>query len=195
MRRYSSEGSLFDMDFLPWREVPVKDHNYPSRNGESGTHTPHLEDDELDGRSTSFPPTPIIVEPGASPERMTGRGELSKDHSVSVENFTELGKLEGKGFLGVVNLSEGCRAYSDGQLAPASTGRSTESVGSDDQPPSSPSHSTSGSSPLSFKSQQRSHTRAKLSAAKLHLKSLFGQSPHSSHFNLFNPEQKEQKDR
>ncbi|XP_045565573.1 regulator of G-protein signaling 1 [Salmo salar] len=193
MRRYSSEGSLLDMDFLPWRKVPVKGHNYHSRDGESGTYTPHLEDNELDGRTTSFPPTPTIVEPGASPGRTTGRGELRKDHSVSVENFTELGKLEGRGFLGVVNLNE-CRAYSDGQLVPGTTGRSTESVGSDDQPPPSPSYSPSGSSPLSFKSQQRSHTRAKLSAAKLHLKSLFGQSPHSSHSNLFNPEQKEQKE-
>ncbi|XP_070971042.1 regulator of G-protein signaling 3-like [Oncorhynchus clarkii lewisi] len=190
MRRYSSEGSLLDMDFLPRRKVSVKSHNYHSRDGESGTYNPDLEGDELDGRTTSFPPTPIIVEPGAS----HGRGELSRDHSVSVENFTELGKLEGKGFLGVVNLSEGCRAYSDGQLAPGTTSRSTESVGSDNQPPSSPSLSTSGFSPLSLKSQQRSHTRAKLSAAKLHLKSLFGQSPHSSHSNLFNPEQKEQRD-
>ncbi|XP_055733321.1 regulator of G-protein signaling 3-like [Salvelinus fontinalis] len=192
MRRYSSEGSLLEMDFLPLRKVSVKGHNYHSRDGDSGTFNPHPEDDELDGRSTSFPSTPIIVEPGASHGRMTGRGQLSKDHSVSVENFTELGKLESKGFLGVVNLNEGYRAYSDGQLAPAITGRSTESVGSDDQPPHSPSNSTSGSSP--FKSQQRSPTRAKLSAAKLHLKSLFAQSPHSSHSNLFNPEQKEQKD-
>ncbi|XP_041740113.1 regulator of G-protein signaling 3 [Coregonus clupeaformis] len=188
MRRFSSEGSLLDMDFLPWKKVALKDQNYHSRDGDSGTYTPYLEEDELDRRTTSFPPTPIILEPGA-------RVELGKEHSVSVENVTELGKLEGKGHLGVVNLSEGCRAYSDGQLAPATSGSSTESVGRDDQPPTSPSYSTFGSSPFSFKSQQRSHARAKLSTAKLHLKSLFGQSPHSSHSNLFDPEQKKQKDR
>ncbi|KAK6327948.1 hypothetical protein J4Q44_G00035940 [Coregonus suidteri] len=191
MRRYSSEGSLLDMDFLPRTKVPLKDHNYHSRDGESGTYTTHKGEDKLDGQTTSLPPTPIILEPGASPGSTTGRGELSKEHSVSAEYITELGKLEGKGHLGVMNLSEGCRAYSDGQLAPATTGRSTESVGRDDQPPPSPSYSTSGSSTFSFKSQQRSHARAKLSAAKLHLKSLFGQSPHSSHSNLFNPEQKD----
>ncbi|CAB1350508.1 unnamed protein product, partial [Coregonus sp. 'balchen'] len=188
MRRFSSEGSLLDMDFLPWKKVALKDQNYHSRDGDSGTYTPYLEEDELDRRTTSFPPNPIILEPGA-------RVELGKEHSVSVENVTELGKLEGKGHLGVVNLSEGCRAYSDGQLAPATSGSSTESVGRDDQPPTSPSYSTFGSSPFSFKSQQRSHARAKLSTAKLHLKSLFGQSPHSSHSNLFDPEQKKQKDR
>ncbi|XP_064871647.1 uncharacterized protein LOC135568806 [Oncorhynchus nerka] len=191
MRRFSSEGSLLNMDFLPWKKVELKDQNYHSRDGESGTYTPHLGEDELDGRTTSLPPTPIILEPEASPGRTPGRGELGKEHSVSVENVTELGRPEGKGHLRVVNLSEGCRAYSDGQLAPATSGSSTESVGRHDRPPPSPSYSTFDSSPFSFKSQQRSHARAKLSAAKLHLKSLFGQSPHSSHSNLFNPEQKE----
>ncbi|XP_038828382.1 regulator of G-protein signaling 3-like [Salvelinus namaycush] len=195
MRRFSSEGSLLNMDFLPWKKVELKNQNYHSRDGESGTYTPHLGEDELDGRTTSLPPTPLILEPEASPGRTPGRGELGKEHSVSVENVTDLGKPEGKGHLRVVNLSEGCRAYSDGQLAPATLGSSTESVGRHGRPPPSPSYSTSGSSPFSFKSQQRSHARAKLSAAKLHLKSLFGQSPHSSHSNLFNPEQKEQKDR
>ncbi|KAM6958727.1 regulator of G-protein signaling 13 [Aplochiton taeniatus] len=54
----------------------------------------------------------------------------------------------------------------------------------DDHP--SPSGSCSPSSKsLPFPSHQhRHHAKAKLSAAKLHLKSLFGQSPHSSHSNL-----------
>ncbi|CAB1320396.1 unnamed protein product [Coregonus sp. 'balchen'] len=160
------------------RGVPTR-YGFPAEDeagtGSQGTYTTHKGEDKLDGQTTSLPPTPIILEPGASPGSTTGRGELSKEHSVSAEYITELGKLEGKGHLGVMNLSEGCRAYSDGQLAPATTGRSTESVGRDDQPPPSPSYSTSGSSTFSFKSQQRSHARAKLSAAKLHLKSLFGQ--------------------
>lgn len=81
-------------------------------------------------------------------------------------------------------MTEGCRAYSDGQIAADKQG-STESVGKEE--PASPSPSST-SNP--FKATHKNH-RAKLSAAKLHLKSLFGQSPHSSNSNLFNPEQKE----
>ncbi|KAK5621035.1 hypothetical protein CRENBAI_015126 [Crenichthys baileyi] len=46
------------------------------------------------------------------------------------------------------------------------------------------------SNPSPVKSQQSHHHRAKLSTAKLHLKSLFGQSPQSSNSNLFNAEEK-----
>ncbi|XP_028978648.1 regulator of G-protein signaling 12 isoform X2 [Esox lucius] len=184
MRRFSSEGSLLGMDFLPRQKVALKDHH---RDEESGTYTPYREGGKPDGRPDNLPP--IILEPGDAAGNVPERAELNKEHSVSVENLTGLAHL------GVGNLSEGCRAYSDGQLAPALTGGSMESVGQGGQPPPSPSYSADSPNHFSFKSQQRHHARAKLSAAKLHLKSLFGQSPHSSHSNLFNPEQKEQKDR
>ncbi|XP_072226940.1 uncharacterized protein [Leuresthes tenuis] len=176
MRRFSSEGSLLDLDYLPWKKVALK---IP----ESGTCTPHLEDDELDGKSVGL--TPTIKEPRKSSVD-TRRNELNKEHSISVENLSELGKLD-KSHLGVCIISESFRAYSDSQLAPASQG-SSESVERDDVPPPSPS---SSSSPFSFKSQHRHQHRPKLSVAKLHLKSLFGQSPHSSNSNLFNAEQKD----
>ncbi|XP_076013191.1 uncharacterized protein LOC143005719 isoform X2 [Genypterus blacodes] len=169
MRRFSSEGSLLDLDFLPWRKVAMKTPRH-QRKRESGTYTPHLEEDELDGRSASL--TPIIWEP-------KGKCELTKEHSISVENLSELEKNQ----LQVGVISEGCRAYSDSQLAPDANG-STESVEGDEQP-----HSASSSS--TFKSHHRHHAKAKLSAAKLHLRSLFGQSPHSSNSNLFNPEHKD----
>ncbi|XP_022062939.1 regulator of G-protein signaling 8 isoform X1 [Acanthochromis polyacanthus] len=189
MRRFSSEGSLLDLDFFPWRRVELKNPDY-GRNLESGTFTSHVEDNELDGIVPGLAPT--IQEPSASPSQV-GRNELSKEHSISVENLSELEKLD-KSHLRVGVIKEGCRAYSDSQLAPAAKG-STENLERDDQPPPSPS---SISSPFSFKSQHpHPHPhRAKLSAAKLHLRSLFGQSPHSSNSNLFNAEQKDRaKDR
>ncbi|KAI3357997.1 hypothetical protein L3Q82_002960 [Scortum barcoo] len=181
MRRFSSEGSLLELDFLPWKRVALKNPDY-EKNRESGTYTSHLEEDELN--RTSAHQTPTIQEPRASPGE-AGRKELTKEHSVSVENLSELGKLD-KNHLGVCAISEGCRAYSDSQLVPAPQG-STESVETDDVPPPSPS---SSSNPF-FKSQHRHHHIPKLSAAKLHLKSLFGQIPHSSNSNLFNTEQKD----
>ncbi|KAM4630084.1 uncharacterized protein ACJ7VT_022796 isoform 1-T3 [Polymixia lowei] len=181
MRRFSSEGSLLDLDFLPRRRVVLKGPGY-ERDRDSGTYTPHLEEDKVDARSTTLPP--VIREIGPSPSK-AAKGELTKELSVSVENLTELSKLEVN--LGVGIMSEGCRAYSDSQLAPAAQG-STESVEKYDQLPSSPS---SSSSPFSFKSHHRHHAKAKLSSAKLHLKSLFGQSPHSSNSNLFNVDQKD----
>ncbi|XP_071370644.1 regulator of G-protein signaling 18 [Centroberyx affinis] len=193
MRRFSSEGSLLDLDFLPWRRVALKDPGY-ERERDSGTYTPHPEEDEPGGRSATLP---AVLRDAAGPgPGMAGKGELTRERSVSVENLTELGTLE-KNQLGVGIMGEGYRAYSDGQLAPAAKG-STESVERDDQPPPSPS---SPSSPFSFKQQHRQHAKAKLSAAKLHLKSLFGQEekcssktflfPHSSNSNLFNAEQKD----
>ncbi|XP_070777664.1 regulator of G-protein signaling 8 [Enoplosus armatus] len=182
MRRFSSEGSLLDLDFLPWKRVALKRPDY-GKNRESGTYTPHSEEDVLGGGSDGL--TPTIQEPRASPGG-AGRKELTKEHSVSAENLSELGKQD-KSHLGVCVISEGCRAYSDSQLAPAAKG-STESVERDDLPPASPS---SSSNPFSFKSQHRHPHKPKLSAAKLHLKSLFGQSPHSSNSNLFNAEQKD----
>ncbi|KAM7383674.1 hypothetical protein PAMA_011165 [Pampus argenteus] len=176
MRRFSSEGSLLDLDFLPWRRVALKIPQNEN-NRKSGTYTPHMDENKLDG----LPPT--IQEPKASPGE-DGKRELTKEHSVSVENLRELGKLE-KSHLRVCAISEGCRAYSDSQLAPDPQG-STESMERDDLPSASPSFSSNP-----FKSQQRHHHKPKLSAAKLHLKSLFGQNTHSSNSNLANTEHKD----
>ncbi|XP_040908716.1 regulator of G-protein signaling 1 [Toxotes jaculatrix] len=182
MRRFSSEGSLLDLDFLPWKRVALKNPDY-ERNRESGTYTPHTVKDEVHKRSAGL--TPAIQEPISSPSE-GGKKELTKEHSVSVENLSELGKLD-KSHLGVCVINEGCRAYSDSQLAPAAED-SSESVETDGPPSASPSPS---SNPFSFISLHRQHHKPKLAAAKLHLKSLFGQSPHSSNSNLFNTEQKD----
>ncbi|KAK9526365.1 hypothetical protein VZT92_015070 [Zoarces viviparus] len=175
MRRFSSEGSLLDLDFLPWKRVALKTSDH-GKNRKSDTYTPHTEEDELEGSSTR--PTPTIREPRASSSE-AGRKELIKEHSVSAENLCELEKLD-KNQLRVCVISEGCRAYSEGQLAPPAQG-STESMESDDLHPASPSNP--------FKFHHRHHQKPKLSSAKLHLKSLFGQSPHSSNSNLSNTDQ------
>lgn len=172
MRRFGSEGSLLDLDFLPWKKVALRGQDH-KRKRES--YTPYLEEDHLDGGVGRV--TPTILEPGADGGE-GGKRELTKELSVSVEDLSELHKLD-KNWLTVSQISKGCRAYSDGQLAPDHKS-STESVERDDLPPSSPS-SSSLSNPM--KSQPRQH-HPKLSAAKLHLKSLFGQSPHSSNSNL-----------
>ncbi|XP_037650627.1 regulator of G-protein signaling 8 isoform X2 [Sebastes umbrosus] len=172
-------GILLDLDFFPWRKVVLKNPDYDN-NRESGTYTPHTEENEQDGCLT-----PTIQEPRASPGDAGKKKKLKKEHSISVENLTELGKQD-KNHLGIGALDEGCRAYSDGQLAPGAQG-STESMDRDDQPPPSPSSSSSNP----FRFQHRHQHKAKLSAAKLHLKSLFGQSPHSSNSNLSNTEQKD----
>ncbi|XP_026155862.1 regulator of G-protein signaling 1 [Mastacembelus armatus] len=181
MRRFSSEGSLLDLDLLPWRRVALNNPNYET-NRQSGTYTLHVEEDEVSGKSHNLPP--IINEPSASVNEVEKK-KLTKDHSVSVENLREKGKLD-KNHLGVCGLSESCRAYSDSQLAPAAQG-SSESMERDDLLPPSPL----SSNPFSFKSQHREQNKPKTSTAKLHLKSLFGQSPHSSNSNLFNTEQKD----
>ncbi|KAM9838498.1 uncharacterized protein ACBR49_017212 [Aulostomus maculatus] len=180
MRRFSSEGSLLDLDFLPWRRVALKSPD-SEKNRESGTYTLNVKEDERDGRPAGRPPT--IQEP--SPSEAEKR-PLTKEHSVSVENLRELGKLD-KSHLGVCVISEGCRAYSDSQLAPGPQG-STESIEKDDMAPRSPS---SSSSSFFYKSHNKHPHRNKLSAAKLHIKSLFGQSPHSSNSNLSSAEHKE----
>uniref|UniRef100_A0A3Q4BBH6 RGS domain-containing protein n=1 Tax=Mola mola TaxID=94237 RepID=A0A3Q4BBH6_MOLML len=106
-----------------------------------------------------------------------GEGDLTKEHTVSIENLKELGKLD-KSHLGVCVISKGCRAYSDSQLAPAPQG-STENVEKDDFLPPFPS---SSSNLLLFISQNRNHHQPKLSAAKLHLKTPFGQVRYRPHF-------------
>ncbi|KAG7225358.1 hypothetical protein INR49_027341 [Caranx melampygus] len=184
MRRFSSEGSLLDLDFLPWKKVTLKNTDN-EKNRESGIYTSHREYDEIDGRSADL--TPTIQEPRASSSEEGGRRELTKDRSISTENLSERVKLD-KSHLGVCLISEGCRAYSDSQLAPGAQG-STESVEKDELP--TPSPSSSSSNPFFFKSHHRQQQKTKLSAAKLHLRGLFGQSPHSSNSNLANTDQKD----
>ncbi|XP_039977117.1 regulator of G-protein signaling 1 isoform X2 [Xiphias gladius] len=182
MRRFSSEGSLLDLDFLPWKRVALKKPDYED-NPECGTYSPQMEEDEVHRRSVDLIPT--TQEPGASAGEGAKKAQ-TKEHSVSVENLSKLGKLD-KSHLGVCVISEGCRAYSDSQLVPATQG-SAESMERDNMSPPSLS---SSSNPFSFKFQHSQHHKPKLSTAKLHLKSLFGQSPHSSNPNLFNAEQKD----
>ncbi|XP_034400373.1 regulator of G-protein signaling 3 isoform X2 [Cyclopterus lumpus] len=180
MRRFSSEGSLLDLDFLPWKRVALKTSDH-GKNRESGTYTSLTAEDKMDRSLTR--PTPLIREPRASPSEAGRKGlikELIKEHSFSAENLSELEKLDKNNL-----ISENCRAYSDSQLAPIAQG-STESMGLMDL---HPTFSSSSSNPYKF--QQSHHHKPKLSAAKLHLKSLFGQSPHSSNSNLSNTEQKD----
>lgn len=162
MRRFSSEGSLLDLDFPTWKKVALKN---SGQDHESGTCTLHLQDDELAGKSGRL--TPIIQEPTESPGEMT-KNELTREHSVSAENLCELSKLEKSQLRGCL-ISQGSRAYSDSQLAPAVQG-STESMEKADRSPSSPSSSSS-----SFKMEHRHQQRDRLTAAKLHIKSLFAQ--------------------
>lgn len=178
MRRFSSEGSLLDMDFLPWKKVALKDENHNKEDTMGTYRQSSFLDDETDRGAMSLPSTPAAREV---------KKQLTKDHSISVENLADLDKSSS--FLGVASLNESFKAYSDSQLAPGTIG-STESVGKGDSPPRSP---TASSSP--FNAEHHSHrkqVKAKLSAAKLHLKSLFGQSPHSSHSNITATEHKEQ---
>ncbi|XP_077363995.1 uncharacterized protein LOC144007913 [Festucalex cinctus] len=178
LRRFSSEGSLLDLDFFSWRKVDLK-RTENDKHRESGTYSPHVAEVGEDAGQI-----PTIQEP-SSCNAGNGKHELIKELSVSAENLRDLEK-KSKNHLEVCAISEGCRAYSDSQLAPAAKG-STESVERDDPDLPSPSYASS----FSLKSQHRHHHRAKLSAAKLHLKSLFGQSPHSSNTNLTNTEHKD----
>ncbi|XP_037119509.1 regulator of G-protein signaling 1 [Syngnathus acus] len=173
LRRFSSEGSLLDLDSFPWRKTELKRAEKDKRR-ESGTYSLDVAEVEIGGEQR-----PIVQEPST-------KRELVKEVSVSVEDLRELDK-KSKSHLDVCGFGEGYRAYSDGQLAPAAKG-STESVERDELP--SPSASLF-SHPFSPKSQHRHQHKAKLSAAKLHLKNLFGQSPHSSNSNLSNTEPKD----
>ncbi|KAM4725916.1 uncharacterized protein FYW61_013953 [Anableps anableps] len=175
MRRFSSEGSLLDLDPLQWNKLSQKNPGYGNR-PKSVMCTPRLENDELDAGSAAL--IPSIQEPTQMDE--VRRKELTKEHSVSVENLSEFGKQD-KDHLKVCVISEGYRAYSDSQLAPVAEDV-TEGGERDEQ------HQMSLS--VSSQSQERHHHRARLSAAKLHLKSLFDKSPHSSNSNLYNAEEK-----
>ncbi|CAL8295756.1 unnamed protein product [Merluccius merluccius] len=175
MRRFSSEGSLLDLDILPWRLVQ----DPPVWMRESGPCTRHPNRSERDARCATLPATTQDL--GARSGGGTA-AHLTKELSVSVEDLTVRGLRE-MDYLGVGTMGEGCRAYSDGQLVVPAAQGSTESVERDDhQPPSSA---------LSKSHPHRLHAKAKLSAAKLHLKSLFGPSPHSSNSNLSQTDQKD----
>ncbi|XP_063041317.1 regulator of G-protein signaling 1 [Engraulis encrasicolus] len=197
MRRFSSEGSLLDLDALPWRRVELNSKlEPPEAFGGSGVgvYTPHLE--AIDSPPLSPSPAPVMAAENASSptSRVRSSRELVKEHSMSVENITELDKAGGE--LRVASLNDSYRAYSDGQLHKDPQG-SRESVGGtlgdgDAHSPHSPSSGTK-CNPLSSMGlhQHQHHARARLSAAKLHLKSLFSSSsPHSSHSNLAAAEQK-----
>lgn len=171
MRKFSSEGALLELDFLPWGD----------RDG-----APDTSDDQPDGASASYPCTPDAKSGSA------GKGELKRDHSVSMENLVDLEK--NSGLLKVTNLNESFKAYSDSQLTGNAKG-SCESVGKCEAEHHSPSSTLkSGHMPVSPKPPHyhRQQARAKLTAAKLHVKSLFGQgSPQSSHSNLTSAEHRE----
>ncbi|KAM9777079.1 regulator of G-protein signaling 8 [Syngnathus typhle] len=174
LRRFSSEGSLLDLDSFPWRKTEPK-RAEKDKGRESATYSLAVAQVQMDGEQR-----PIVQEPST-------KRELVKEVSVSVEDLRELDK-KSKSQLDVCGFGEGYRAYSDGQLAPAAKG-SAESVERDEL--ASPSASLFSQPPFSPKSQQRHQHKAKLSAAKLHLKNLFGQSPHSSNSNLSNTEPKD----
>ncbi|KAG7325819.1 hypothetical protein KOW79_010744 [Hemibagrus wyckioides] len=184
MRRFSSEGSLLGLDIFPWKSAS---HKADVVDGSGTCKTPPRQGNKVDHGAVSLPATP------AAPQVPVSRSSksLTKELSFSVEDLTD--QNIPPGMLKLTNLNESFKAYSDSQLAPHAIS-SGESVEKDDSPSPSPS-STSTLNPLSFHSssgthQNRHHVRAKLSSAKLHLKSLFGQSPHAS--NLTVPEPKEQ---
>lgn len=164
MRRFSSEGSLLDLDVLPWKTIPMR-HSEHRKSLHCDAYTPHLESDELDGRLHGHIPVIQETKETFGENRKT---VLSRENSSSVENLSEWGNLA-KNHLEVCPINEGCRAYSDSQLAPNPGG--TNGLEHNDRTPSPSASSNS----LFHKSQDRHHHRAKLSAAKLHLKSLFGQ--------------------
>ncbi|CAL9691115.1 unnamed protein product [Knipowitschia caucasica] len=175
MRRFSSEGSLLDLDFLPWKKVTLKSTDQPTAR-HSATYTLHEHAQHEADSPTPGCFAPIVI------REPTGKRGLTKERSISSENLDHVGKKEHRDMnrLSVCAINEGFRAYSDGQLAPAANG-SMESMDEDAPPPCDVT-------PNPLKSQRR----AKLHAAKLHIKSLFGgQSPHSSHSNLFSSDHKE----
>lgn len=165
MRRFSSEGSLQDLDTLQWDKLLQKKTERGSRRT-SVVHTCHLEKDELDAGAAHL--IPHIKEPNQVPSEVRKK-ELIKEQSVSVENLSELGKQD-MDHLKVCVINEGCRAYSDSQLAPVA--EDIMERGERDEHQMSPS---GFSNPFSLKAPETQHQRAKFSAAKLHLKSLFGQ--------------------
>ncbi|KAM9307338.1 regulator of G-protein signaling 18 isoform 2-T2 [Pholidichthys leucotaenia] len=176
MRKFNSEGSLFDLDFLPWKRVALKKEDH-GNNCESGIYTSH---NELDGTGTGL--APIVLESRGSPFEVD-KNKIAREHSISAENL----RKADKNHLKVCVISEGYRAYSDGQLVPAVQG-STESMETEETPSPSASFFTN---PFCIKVSRSDRAKSRLSAVKLHLKSLFGQSPHSSNSSLAQTEQKD----
>lgn len=155
LRKYSSVGALLELDFLPWGQG-------------NKDESPGTSEDETDGASASYPCTPDAKSGSAR------KGELNRDHSISVENLVGLEKESGS--LKVTNLNDSFKAYSDSQIAANSKG-SLDSMGKCGSLQSSSStlkssHASNSPKPPHYHRQQ---ARAKLAAAKLHLKSLFGQ--------------------
>ncbi|XP_048057167.1 regulator of G-protein signaling 1 [Megalobrama amblycephala] len=172
LRKYSSVGALLELDFLPWGQG-------------NRDESPGTSEDETDGASASYPCTPDAKSGSA------GKGELNRDHSISVENLVGLEKESG--LLRVTNLNDSFKAYSDSQIAANSKG-SLESMGKCGSLHSSSSTLKSNNASSSPKPPHyhRQQARAKLAAAKLHLKSLFGQgSPQSSQSNLTSAEHRD----
>lgn len=169
MRRFSSEGSLLGLDIFPWKSVSCKGDVV---DGSGTCKTPPRQGNEVDRGAVSLPTTPAASQDPASRSAKS----LTKELSFSVEDLTD--QNIPAGMLKLTSLNESFKAYSDSQLAPHAIS-SGESVEKDDSPSPSPS-STSTLNPLCLHSasgthQNRHHVRAKLSSAKLHLKSLFGQ--------------------
>ncbi|XP_024116125.1 regulator of G-protein signaling 8 [Oryzias melastigma] len=165
MRRFSSEGSLMELDFLELRKTVLKG---AGKGIKKDSYTIYPQDDRHAKASKT---APVNQEHHGGNEK---RGRLIKDLSISAENLVDMDKVSPR-LLGACSLNESFRAYSDGQLAPAANG-SMESMEKDR------TQASSSSLPRS---------RARLMTAKLHLKSLFSQSPHSSNSNLYNPDQKD----
>lgn len=168
MRRFSSEGSLLGLDLIPWKSVSHRNDHSDVVNTTRTYKTPPRRGNEVDNRAASLPTTPAALQDPMS----RSAKELSKELSFSVEDLTD--QNIPAGLLKVTNLNESFKAYSDSQLAPHAIS-SDESVEKDDGLSPSPS-----STPFCFHSgsgtqHHRHHVRAKLSSAKLHLKSLFGQ--------------------
>ncbi|XP_034017191.1 regulator of G-protein signaling 18 [Thalassophryne amazonica] len=176
MRRFGSEGSLLDLDFLPWKHVELKSSGCEN----SGTYMPNMVEDESDSQTAILPPS--NQQPRENPSKAAMR-RLSKDQSFSAEDLSQLDK----NLLAVCTPSEGSRAFRESQLDPDQEDGDT-SVERQHHPPASPS---SPSSLFFLKFHHRHHMKPTLSAAKLHLKSLFGQSPHSSNSDLFTAEHNE----
>lgn len=174
MRRFSSEGSLLDLDTSQWNKLSQQKSEYGSKMM-SVTCTPHLKNDELDAGSARS--IPSIQEPTQTPSEVR-RKELIREQSVSVKNLTEFGKQE-MDHLEVCAINESCRAYSDSQLAAVA-----EHVmdGGEREGQHETSLSVS-SNQFSSKSQEKHHHRARLSAAKLHLKSFFDKVGSLLHFH------------
>ncbi|KAI5621653.1 regulator of G-protein signaling 1 [Silurus asotus] len=180
MRRFSSEGSLLDLDIFPWKNESRKDGQSRRVERPGAYMTMPCQGNVADHGTVCLPATPAALqEPASRPAK-----ELSRADSYSVEDFSELDVAPG--LLKVTSLNESFRAYSDSQLAPrsiSSEGSVEKDDGQSPSPASSPTLNAFCFNAGGGMHQNRHHVRAKLSAAKLQLKSLFGQSPHASTCN------------